>query len=95
MTKWAKLTDEDKARLREALAEQRADEATREAEAVISRKWEELPLSYRRQHKVVTSLRAGTVAVLQWLLGVAAWLLMLLIVGVLLGVAYVAYLLMQ
>jgi len=31
MTKWAKLTDEDKARLREALAEQRPDEEVREA----------------------------------------------------------------
>jgi hypothetical protein len=99
MTKWAKLTDEEKARLREVDAEQRADEEVRDAQAgfaISSKKtWDELPLSYRRQHKVVVSLYAGTVAVLQWLLGVAVWLLMLVIVGVLAGVAYLLYLWMQ
>jgi len=84
MTKWDELTDEDKARLREVAAEQRADAAPREAELVAAEEraagaiadkeaWEKLPLSL-------------------WLLWTAVWML---IVGVLLGGAYLLYLWMQ
>ena len=63
MTKWAKLTDEDKARLREVDAEQRADEAAREAD-----KWT------RNALKMFV-----IVGVFLWLLGVAVWLLVVLL----------------
>ena len=85
MTKWDELTDEDKARLREVAAEQRADAAPREAELVAAEERAAGAIADKEAWEVAPS-------VLLWLLWTAVWLT---IVGVLLGVAYLLYLWMQ
>jgi hypothetical protein len=63
MTKWDEITDEDKDRLREVVANQSADEAAREAD-----EWN------RNALKMFV-----IVGVILWLLGVAVWLLVVLL----------------
>jgi hypothetical protein len=63
MTKWDEITDEDKDRLREVAANQSADEAAREAD-----EW--------NRNALKMFVIAG---VILWLLGVAVWLLVVLL----------------
>jgi Flp pilus assembly protein TadB len=95
MTKWDELTDEDEARLREVGAEQRADEEMREAEIPLAEReaahavaekeaWEELPLAIRGLIKSALFVLASVAGVL----GLAVWLLVLVVVGVLVGIIF-------